>query len=142
MNKVTLFGRLGKDFELQRFDNDVIVAKNSLAITKKFINKDGDKVEHTDWLPITLFGKGAENANKYLKKGDKFLCEGEVNTNKYKDKDGKEGYYWQVIVKKFHFVDSKKDSEEKNTIPPAPQDQDQNQNIPIKEIEYEDTSPF
>ncbi|TQR25583.1 single-stranded DNA-binding protein [Campylobacter sp. MIT 97-5078] len=108
MNKVALFGFLGKDFEMSSTQSGKAVAKGSLAITKRWVNAKGNKEEHTDWIPLTLFDKSAENANKFFKKGDRFLCEGEINTNKYIDeKTGEEKFGFSVIVRNFHFVKNK-----------------------------------
>lgn len=118
MNLVQLCGNLGKDFEIQSFQKSngetFIVAKNSLAITQKFISKDekGDKVtkEHTDWIPITLFGKNAENASKFFQKGSKFLCEGKITTNSYNDETGQTKYGWGIEVRKYYFTQQKENN--------------------------------
>ncbi|WP_273403149.1 single-stranded DNA-binding protein [Campylobacter avium] len=111
MNKVTLFGFLGRDFEISKTNSGKLVAKNSLAITKRWINSNGNKEEHTDWIPITLFDKSAENANAFFKKGDRFLCEGEINTYEYIIEETNEKRYgFSVIVRNFHFTRSKDES--------------------------------
>lgn len=116
MNKVTLFGFLGKDFELSETDSGKLIAKNSLAITKRWINASGNKEEHTDWIPITLFDKSAENASKFFKKGDRFLCEGEINTYEYLDEEKNEKRYgFSIIVRNFHFTKSKDESVDEST---------------------------
>ena len=67
MNKVDLCGYLGRDFELRYGNKGNAIESNSLAITKKWTDGNGNKVEHMDWIPIKLFGKTAEVANQYFK---------------------------------------------------------------------------
>lgn len=113
MNKITLLGFLGKDFEMKiSKKNETIFANNSLAVTKRWTNKNGNIEEHTDWIPIVLLNKSAENAKKFFKKGDRFLCEGELNTSSYIDEEtGKTRYSFSVMVRKFYFISSKKEED-------------------------------
>lgn len=138
MNIVALSGKLGKDFELAKYQKDnkeFFVAKNSLAITKKWLNENGDRIEHTDWIPITLFGKNAENAEKFFKKGSHFLCEGKITTSSYVDETTKQTKYgWDVEVSKFHFT---KAQEKDNTSTNA---QSANANLPEPPQELESSN--
>ena len=138
MNIVALSGKLGKDFELAKYqkgNKEFFVAKNSLAITKKWLNEYGDRIEHTDWIPITLFGKNAENAEKFFKKGSHFLCEGKITTNSYVDETTKQTKYsWGVEVSKFHFT---KAQEKDNTSTNA---QSANANLPEPPQELESSN--
>lgn len=126
MNIVALSGKLGRDFELsqhQKGGKEFFVAKNSLAVTKKWINENGDKVEHTDWIPITLFGKNAQNAEKFFKTGSHFTCEGKITTSTYIDEKGQTKYGWGVDVNKFHFTskaDTSANTQSANTNLPEP----------------------
>lgn len=110
MNQVTLCGNLGRDFELFSTTNGVAYVKNSLAISKRTTRKEGNQTttkDRTDWIPLTIFGKRAEIAHQYFKKGDKFLCNGEIYTSVYSDENGQPKYSWEVLVKNFEFVTSK-----------------------------------
>lgn len=130
MNRVSLFGFLGRDFEMSATSNGKAVARNSLAITKSWTNASGNKEEHTDWIPLVLFDKSAENVNKFFKKGDRFLCEGEINTGTYTDEMGEKKFSFQVIVKKWYFIKNKEGNEtiDTSTNPPkVPQIQSQTQ---------------
>lgn len=138
MNIVALSGKLGKDFELAKYqkgNKEFFVAKNSLAITKKWLNENGDRIEHTDWIPITLFGKNAENAEKFFKKGSHFLCEGKITTSSYVDETTKQTKYgWGVEVSKFHFTKAQeKDNTSTNT-------QSANANLPEPPQELESSN--
>ncbi|MBK3498189.1 single-stranded DNA-binding protein [Campylobacter fetus subsp. venerealis] len=107
MNKVNLCGYLGRDFEMRYANNGNAIATNSLAITKRYKDANGNKVEHTDWIPIKLFGKTAEVANQYFRQGSQFLCSGEITTGSYQDANGKERYVWEVTVREFHWLNQK-----------------------------------
>lgn len=91
-----------------RYDNTGnAIASNSLAITKKWTDGNGNKVEHTDWIPIKLFGKTAEVANQYFKQGSQFLCSGELATDEYVDNNKNTRYVWEVRVKEFYWLNKK-----------------------------------
>ncbi|MDA3968048.1 single-stranded DNA-binding protein, partial [Helicobacter sp. WB40] len=80
MNKIILCGYLGKDFELVIGKNTY--AKTSIAISESR-EKDGQNEVHTNWFPIIIFGRRAEVAHKYFKKGDKFLGSGKIHTSSF-----------------------------------------------------------
>ncbi|HDX6250652.1 TPA: single-stranded DNA-binding protein [Campylobacter fetus subsp. venerealis] len=107
MNKVDLCGYLGRDFELIYAKNGNAIASNSLAITKKWTDSNGNKAEHTNWIPIKLFGRIAEVAYQYFKQGSQFLCSGELTTDEYVDNNGNTRYVWEVRVKEFYWLNKK-----------------------------------
>lgn len=109
MNIVTICGNLGADFEVKDTKSGGKVARNSVAITEKRKADNGDTIEHTDWIPIVIFGKKAETASTYLRKGDKFLGNGKIYTYTYDDENGNKKYSWQIIVKDFTFVNQKRE---------------------------------
>ncbi|TLD85185.1 single-stranded DNA-binding protein [Helicobacter sp. MIT 11-5569] len=117
MNQMTMCGNLGRDFEVLQSKNGSVIAKNSLAITEK--RKVGnDTIEHTDWIPIVIFGKRAEVASQYFKKGDKFLATGKIYTYEYDDENGNRKYGWQMIVRDFTFVGQKREAQANIPTPP------------------------
>ncbi|MCZ6134436.1 single-stranded DNA-binding protein [Campylobacter ureolyticus] len=116
MNKVQLCGYLGRDFEL-RYSSTTsnAVGINSLAISKRFKDNSGQEKERTEWIPIKLFGRTAEVANQYFKKGSQFLCSGELYTDDYVDNNGVTRYTWGVNVKEFYWLNNKREKEEVDT---------------------------
>lgn len=112
MNKVQLCGYLGRDFELRYSKLGNAVGINSLAISKRFKDNMGQEKERTEWIPIKLFGRTAEVANQYFKKGSQFLCSGELYTDDYVDNNGVTRYTWGVNVKEFYWLNNKKEKEE------------------------------
>jgi single-strand DNA-binding protein len=111
VNKVFLIGRLGKDPVIKHFDNGGAIAEFTLATDDTYKDRQGNKVEQTDWHNIKItFPKLAEVAEKYLKKGSLVHIEGKIKTRSYDDKDGNKRYITEVVVEGFKMLDSKKDS--------------------------------
>lgn len=111
VNKVFLIGRLGKDPVVKHFDNGGAIAEFTVATDDSYKDKQGNKVEQTDWHNVKItFPKLAEVAEKYLKKGSLVHIEGKLKTRNYDDKDGNKRYVTEVVVEGFKMLDSKKDS--------------------------------
>ena len=104
MNKVILMGRLTKDPEIRTGNTQV--ARYALAVDRRFSNSD----EKTDFINIVAFGKSAEFAEKYLKKGMKILVTGRIQTGSYTDKDGKKVYTTDIVAEDQEFCESKGNS--------------------------------
>ena len=104
MNKVILMGRLTKDPDM-RGEGTNLVARYSLAVDRRF--KDNDGNYQTDFINIVVFGKGAEFAEKYLKKGTKIVVTGRIQTGSYTNKEGAKIYTTDVIVEDQEFAESK-----------------------------------
>jgi single-strand DNA-binding protein len=87
INKVILIGNLGRDPELRYTPQGRPVVNFSMATTDKWTSKDGEKQERTEWHNIVLWGRQAEVANQYLKKGSCCYIEGRISTRSWEDKD-------------------------------------------------------
>jgi single-strand DNA-binding protein len=98
INKVILVGNLGKDPEIRRLDSGVKTATFSLATTENYKNKEGQKVEHTEWHNIVLWRGLAEVAENYLKKGNQVYIEGRIRRRDYEDKDGVKRYVTEIVA--------------------------------------------
>jgi len=114
MNKVILFGNVGKDPEVKHLESGRIVAKFSLATNKSY-NKDGEKVTETQWHNIAAWGKTAETIEKFVKKGNSIIVEGEIQYRQYEDKEGVTRYIIEIICDRFHFAGGKKEDEPKKS---------------------------
>ena len=88
LNQVQLIGNLGKDPELKYTQTGTAICSFSVAINKKWITKDGEKGEHTEWVNVTAFRKLAEICGEWLKQGQTVFVQGSLNTSSYEDKDG------------------------------------------------------
>lgn len=100
MNKVQLVGRLSRDVEV-RTAGDNAIARTSIAVTRRFKNKDG--VYEADFINVTAFGKTAEFLEKFFKKGDMIGIVGRITTGSY-EKDGQRVYTTEVTIEEIEFV--------------------------------------
>lgn len=105
-NKVFLSGRLTKDCEVRQ-GGETNVARYTLAVDRKY-SKGEEK--QTDFINIVAFGKSAEFAEKYLKKGMKVLVTGRIQTGSYTDKDNKKVYTTDIVAEDQEFCESKGNS--------------------------------
>lgn len=97
MNSTQLIGRLGRDPQITRNDNEVIV--NMSIATKEFWrDAAGARVEHTEWHQVVCFDRLAEIAEAYLRSGDEVWLEGNLRTKQWADKEGKERKTTQLRV--------------------------------------------
>lgn len=88
LNKVLLIGNLGRDPELKMTTTGQPVARFSIATTETWKDKAGEKQSKTEWHNIVVWGKQAEIAEKYLKKGKQVLIEGRIQYREYQDQQG------------------------------------------------------
>ena len=118
MNKVIMMGRLTRDPEIRYSQgaNALAVAKYSLAVDRKF-KRDGEP--DADFFNCTVFGKGAEFAEKYLKKGTKIVITGRLQQDNYTNKNGEKVYSVQVIIEEQEFAESKNASQNNTGYTPA-----------------------
>jgi single-strand DNA-binding protein len=115
MNKLILMGRLTRDPDV-RYNNDNKIARYTLAVDRRF-KKEGQP--EADFFNCTVFGKGAEFAEKYLKQGTKIVVSGRIESDNYTNKDGQKVYSWQVIVDEQEFAESKAAQESNASAPKA-----------------------
>jgi single-strand DNA-binding protein len=90
LNKMTIIGNLGADPEVRYLDGGAVVAQFNVATTEKYTNRNGEKVEQTEWFRVELWNEQAKVAEKYLKKGNPVYIEGRLRTEVWTDKEGKE----------------------------------------------------
>lgn len=92
INRVILIGRLGNDPDIRYTESGSAVTTVSLATSEKWNDKQGQPQSRTEWHRVIFFGKLAEVAGKYLKKGSQIYVEGSIRASKYTDKNGIERY--------------------------------------------------
>lgn len=99
VNKVILVGNLGQDPEVRYMPNGGAVANLTLATSETWRDKaDGEMREHTEWHRVVVFGKLAEIASEYLRKGAQVYIEGQLRTRKWTDQSGQDKYTTEVVV--------------------------------------------
>jgi len=107
VNKVILIGNLGKDPETRYLPNGDAVANFNIATTETFKDKSGAKQEHTEWHRISFFGRQAEIAGEYLKKGSPVYVEGRIRTRKWQDKEGQDRYTTEIVGDRMQLLGSR-----------------------------------
>ncbi len=107
INRVQLIGHLGKDVETFEFSEGKKVAKVTLATSESFYNKNGDRVENTDWHNLVAWGKTAELMANLGTKGAKIAVSGKITNRSYEDKTGVKKYVTEVVVDEFMMMTPK-----------------------------------
>jgi len=98
VNKVILIGNLGKDPEIRRLENGVVIASFSLATSEVYTEKaTGERREVTDWHDVVLWRGLAEVAEKYIRKGTKVYVEGKLKKRSWQDKEGNTKYAIEIV---------------------------------------------
>jgi len=108
VNKVILVGNLGKDPEVRYSPNGQAVANVTIATSESWKDKtSGEKQERTEWHRIVFFGRLAEIAGEYLKKGAQIYIEGRLQTRKWQDKDGHDRYTTEIVANEMQMLGSR-----------------------------------
>ena len=106
VNKVFLVGRLGKDPELRYANSGIAIVNFSLATSER-IKKGENWEDKTEWHNIVIFGKQAENCEKFLQKGAQVFIEGKIQTSSWENTEGERKYKTEIIANNVRFLDSK-----------------------------------
>ena len=117
VNKVILIGNLGKDPEVRYLPSGDAVANISIATTETWKDKAGEKQEQTEWHRVAMFGKTAEIAGEYLKKGSQVYIEGKLQTRKWTDKEGQERYTTEIRADRMQMLGSRSGGSERMAPP-------------------------
>jgi len=104
VNRVILIGNLGRDPETRNLNGSDAIASFSIATTDNWKDKNGQKQERTEWHRISAFGKLAEIAGQYLKKGSSVYVEGRLQTRKWQDKEGNERNTTEVVIDRLQML--------------------------------------
>ena len=107
VNKVILVGNLGRDPEVRYMPSGDPMVNINLATTDTWRDKSGEKQEKTEWHRIVMFGKVAEIAGEYLKKGSQAYFEGRLQTRKWTDKEGQDRYTTEIVADRMQMLGSR-----------------------------------
>lgn len=136
LNKVLILGNLGADPDIKYTQAGSPVANLSVATSESWKDKTtNEKVEKVEWHRVVVFGRLAEIAGEYLKKGSKIFVEGKLQTRDWEDSEGKKRYTTEVIAREMTMLDSKGDS---NASSPQPSNSDSKQD----KDKFEEDIPF
>lgn len=107
VNKVILVGNLGADPEVKYLEGDNTVANLRLATTEAYKNRNGERVEQTEWHDLEMWGAQAKIAEQYLKKGSQIYVEGKIKTDSWQDEQGQNRYRTKIRVLSFTMLGAK-----------------------------------
>lgn len=142
LNKIQLIGRVGADPESRFMPNGNRVVTLSLATTRKWKNKDGQKQEDTEWYRCTFFSGLADVVAEYVSKGGLIYVGGRGKTNKWTGQDGKDNYSFGVVADEMYMLGKKGDDANKSGFYEAKKDEPPANAPPIEHDNYDDDIPF
>jgi single-strand DNA-binding protein len=111
MNKALLIGRLGRDPETRYTSGGQPVANFSLATDESYRDRDGARRKKTEWHKIVIWGKQAEIAQQYLKKGSLVFIEGRIQSREWQNKEGQKQTAFEIIAGSFRMLDGRGDGD-------------------------------
>ena len=104
LNKVMIIGRLGRDPELKYAASGMPITNLRIATDESYVDKDGNKVERTEWHSVVVFQRAAENCANYLAKGSLVFVEGSLQTRKWQDQQGQDRYTTEIKAQRAQFL--------------------------------------
>ena len=110
VNKVILVGRLGRDPEMRYTPGGQPVCNVSLATDESYKDRNGERQKRTEWHRLVIWGKQAEIAQKYLKKGSLVFVEGRIQSRQWDDKEGQKRTSFDIVVNNFRMLGGRGDS--------------------------------
>lgn len=120
INKVILVGNLGQDPETRSTQGGTIVTQLSIATGEAWKDSNGQLQERTEWHRIVVWGRLAEIARDYLRKGSKVYLEGRLQTRKWQDKEGRDQYTTEIVASELQMLDRKPNEGPAPAPSPAP----------------------
>jgi len=121
VNKVILIGNLGRDPEVRYTSSGSAVANFTLATTDRWTDQSsGERKERTEWHRLVVWGKQAEIAGEYLRKGKQLYVEGSLQTREWTDREGQKRYTTEIRVWKFQMLGTRQDAPADEPATPAP----------------------
>jgi len=109
VNKVILVGRLGRDPETRYTGGGQAVANFSVATDETYKDKNGERQKRTEWHKIVVWGKQAEIAQQYLKKGSLIFIEGRIQSREWQDKEGQKRTSFEIVATNFRMLGGRGD---------------------------------
>jgi single-strand DNA-binding protein len=110
VNKVILVGRLGRDPETRFTGGGQAVANFSVATDETYKDRNGERQKRTEWHKIVVWGKQAEIAQQYLKKGSLIFIEGRIQSREWQDKEGQKRTSFEIVANNFRMLGGRGDS--------------------------------
>lgn len=151
LNKCSFIGRVGKDPKISYTQDGKTIARISLACSQSWKDKNGNKQERTEWVPISIFGKLADIVQQYVTKGSQLYVEGKYTTRKWQDQNGQDQYMTEITLSGFDSVLQMLDNKKQDAAPqqqatpqqqPAQQPVQQPDPQPPQDNPFDDDIPF
>ena len=137
LNKVMIIGRLGRDPELRYTQGGSPVCTLNVATDESYQDRDGNRVDRTEWHRIVVFQRAAENCGNFLRKGSLVFVEGSLQTRKWQDQHGQDRYTTEIKAQRVQFLDRKSDGEQ-----PAAEDHSRNGQQQPASSEFKEPLPI
>lgn len=109
INKIIILGNCGKDPDIRKA-GDTTAASFSVATSERYTDRNSNQVENTEWHSVNCFGKSAEYAQKYIRKGARVYVEGSLRTRSYQTSDGQTKYVTEIRADRIECLDYPKDN--------------------------------
>lgn len=110
VNKVIILGNLGIDPEVRTLESGAKLARLRIATSESYTNREGQKVENTEWHNVTVWRQLADIAEKYLAKGRQVYIEGKLQTRSWKDPEGNDRYATEIVGERLQLIGGRPDS--------------------------------
>ena len=136
LNKVMIIGRLGADPELRYTQAGQPICSLRVATDESYTDKDGNRVERTEWHSVVAFQRAAENCNQFLHKGSLVYVEGKLATRKWQDQKGQDRYTTEIRAERVQFL------EKRENVPQNPAQSKERGKAQATVMDDMDTIPF
>ena len=113
LNKVMIIGRLGADPEIRYTQAGQPICSLRVATDESYTDKDGNRVERTEWHSVVAFGKTADHCNQFLRKGSLVYVEGKLSTRKWQDQNGHDRYTTEIRADRVQFLEKRENGPQK-----------------------------
>ncbi len=133
VNKVILVGRLGRDPETRYTSSGQAVCNFSMAPDESFKDRSGERQKRTEWHKIVVWGKQAEIAQQYLKKGSLIFLEGRIQSRQWDDKEGQKRTSFEIVANRFQMLGARSDAAAAGASAPAGASHDADAQAPAAE---------
>lgn len=120
LNKVILIGNLGRDPELRRTSSGAAVCTLNLATNASYTDRDGNRVDTTEWHRVVVWGRMAETCDAYLQAGRRVYVEGSLQTRTWEDREGRSRTTTEVKARRVDFLDARSSSDTPEHPPSVP----------------------
>ena len=113
LNRGMSIGRLGADPEIRYTQAGQATCSLRIATDESYTDRDGNRVERTEWHRVAVFGKGAENCNQFLHKGSLVYVDGKLATRKWQDQNGQDRYTTEIRAERVQFLEKRENGPQK-----------------------------